>query len=163
MIRAGSRHDLSQIKQEMNKTLRSYTWRFFKMRATIANTTDEYVIHYFQNALFSKHTYHYFGRNLDYYRGTPQQWHGGPTRRMRRTSASPSATMTSRATTTTTPTKVSGTTWETPENASETMKSWMLSTIHGARSQGTIKLSSRKSCTSDARCTQIQNIRSSSA
>jgi hypothetical protein len=25
MIRAGTRHDLSQVKQEMNETLRSYT------------------------------------------------------------------------------------------------------------------------------------------
>jgi hypothetical protein len=29
MIRAGTRHDLSQVKQEMNETLRSYTRRFF--------------------------------------------------------------------------------------------------------------------------------------
>jgi hypothetical protein len=58
MIRAGTRHDLSQVKQEMNETLRSYTWRFFETRATIANITDEDVIRCFQNGLFSKHTYH---------------------------------------------------------------------------------------------------------
>jgi hypothetical protein len=29
MIRAGTRHDFSQVKQEMNETLRSYTRRFF--------------------------------------------------------------------------------------------------------------------------------------
>jgi hypothetical protein len=47
----------------MNKTLRSYTQRFFKMGATNANITDEDVICCFQNSLFSKHTYHDFGRN----------------------------------------------------------------------------------------------------
>ncbi|RLM78841.1 hypothetical protein C2845_PM12G27030 [Panicum miliaceum] len=47
----------------MNKTLRSYTWRFFEMRATIANITDDDVIRCFQNGLFSKHTYHNFGCN----------------------------------------------------------------------------------------------------
>jgi hypothetical protein len=47
----------------MNKTLRSYTRRFFKMRATITNITDEDVICCFQNELFSKHTYHDFGHN----------------------------------------------------------------------------------------------------
>jgi hypothetical protein len=33
------------------------------MRATIANITDEDVIRYFQNDLFSKHTYHDFRCN----------------------------------------------------------------------------------------------------
>jgi hypothetical protein len=63
MIRAGTRHDLSQVKQEMNETLRSYTQHFFETRATIANITDEDVIRCFQNELFSKRTYHDFGRN----------------------------------------------------------------------------------------------------
>jgi hypothetical protein len=63
MIRAGTHHDLSQVKQELNETLRSYTRCFFEMRATIANITDEDIIHCFQNGLFSKHTYHYFGHN----------------------------------------------------------------------------------------------------
>jgi hypothetical protein len=49
----------------------------------------------------------------------------------------------------TTPTKAGGTTLETPKNASQTMKSWLLSAIHGARSRGTIKLNLRKSCTSN--------------
>jgi hypothetical protein len=47
----------------MNETLRSYTRRFFETRVTIANITDEDVIRCFQNRLFSKHTYHDFGRN----------------------------------------------------------------------------------------------------
>jgi hypothetical protein len=53
MIRVSTRHDLSHVKQEMNETLRS----------TITNITDEDVIRCFQNRLFSKHTYHDFGRN----------------------------------------------------------------------------------------------------
>jgi hypothetical protein len=63
IIRVGTRHDLSQVKQEMNETLRSYTRRFFETCATIANITVEDVIRCFQNGLFSKHTYHDFGRN----------------------------------------------------------------------------------------------------
>jgi hypothetical protein len=63
MIRAGTRHDLSQVKQEMNETLRSYTQCFFDTRATIANITDEDVIHCFQHGLFSKNMYHDFGSN----------------------------------------------------------------------------------------------------
>jgi hypothetical protein len=63
IIRAGTRHDVSQVKQEMNKTLRSYTQCFFEIRATIANITDEDVIHYFQNSLGSKNIYRNFGRN----------------------------------------------------------------------------------------------------
>jgi hypothetical protein len=61
MIRAGIRHNLSHVKQEMNETLRSYTRCFLKTRATIANITDENIIRCFQNRLFSKHTYHNFG------------------------------------------------------------------------------------------------------
>jgi hypothetical protein len=63
MIRAGTRHDLFQVKQEMNETLRSYTRCFFETHATIANITNEDVIHSFQNGLFSKNTYHDFRRN----------------------------------------------------------------------------------------------------
>jgi hypothetical protein len=47
----------------MNETLRSYTRCFFKTRTTITNITDEDVIRYFQNGLFSKHTYHDFKCN----------------------------------------------------------------------------------------------------
>jgi hypothetical protein len=63
MIRVGTRHDLSQVKQEMKETLRSYTRRFFETRTTITNITDEDIIHCFQHGLFSKNTYHDFGRN----------------------------------------------------------------------------------------------------
>jgi hypothetical protein len=44
MIKAGTRHDLFPVKQEMNETLMSYTRCFFKTRATITNITDEDVI-----------------------------------------------------------------------------------------------------------------------
>jgi hypothetical protein len=54
MIRAGTRHDLSQVKQEMNETLSFYTRCFFEMRATITNITDEEIIRCFQNGLFLK-------------------------------------------------------------------------------------------------------------
>jgi hypothetical protein len=57
ILRAGTRHDLSQVKQEGNETLRSYTRRFFEIHATIANITDEDVIHCFQNSLGSKNIY----------------------------------------------------------------------------------------------------------
>jgi hypothetical protein len=63
MIRVGPRHDLSQVKQEMNETLRSYVCCFFETPATIANITNEDVICCFQNGLFLKHMYHDFGRN----------------------------------------------------------------------------------------------------
>jgi hypothetical protein len=83
------------------------------------------------------------------------------TRRTRRTIASLSATMTSRATATTTSTKVIGTTRGIQENASQTKKSRLFSAIHGARSRGTIKYNFRKSCTNGARCTRSQSIHSS--
>jgi hypothetical protein len=41
----------------MNKTLRSYTQRFFEMHDTITSITNEDVIRCFQNRLFSKHRY----------------------------------------------------------------------------------------------------------
>jgi hypothetical protein len=50
MIRAGTHHDLSKVKQELNETLRSYTQRFFEIQATIANITDEDIIRYFRMA-----------------------------------------------------------------------------------------------------------------
>jgi hypothetical protein len=63
MIRVGTRHDLSQVKQEMNETLTPYTRHFFKTRATIANIIDDDIIHCFQNGLFSKYMYQDFGSN----------------------------------------------------------------------------------------------------
>jgi hypothetical protein len=63
MLHVGTHHNLSQVKQEENETLRSYTRCFFEMRATIANITDEDIIHCFQNSPGSKNIYRDFGRN----------------------------------------------------------------------------------------------------
>jgi hypothetical protein len=63
MLRSGTRHDLSQVNQEENATLRSYTRRFFEMCATIANITNEDVIQCIQNSLGSKNIYCDLGRN----------------------------------------------------------------------------------------------------
>jgi hypothetical protein len=46
--------------------------------------------------------------------------------------------------------RASGTTWGTPESASQTKKSWLLSATHVTRSRGTMSLSLRKSCTNNA-------------
>jgi hypothetical protein len=51
----------------------------------------------------------------------------------------------------------------TPESASRTMKSRLLSAIRMARSQGTMTHSLRKSCTNNARCTRSHDTRSLSA
>jgi len=64
MICAGTKHDLSQVKQEENETLRSYTRCFLEICATIANISDEDVICCFRNGLASKLTYRDFGCNL---------------------------------------------------------------------------------------------------
>jgi hypothetical protein len=116
---------LSHVKQEENETLRSYIRHFFKMRATITNITDEDVIHCFQNSLGSKNMYYDFGRNrpktIVELHDMMQRW---PIKRMRRTSASPSATTTS-ITMVTAPTKASGTTRNPLESASQTTKSWL--------------------------------------
>jgi hypothetical protein len=63
MLHAGTRHDLSQVKQKENGNLRSYSRHFFKKRTTITNTTDEDVIHCFKNSLGSKNIYRDFGCN----------------------------------------------------------------------------------------------------
>jgi hypothetical protein len=119
MIRAGTRHDLSQVKQEMNETLRSYTRRFFMMRATIANITDEDIMRYFQNSLFSKHMYHDFGRNR---LNTTVELHDMMARWADQEDVEndrfPKATTTDRAMATTTSTRASGTTRGTPKSVS---------------------------------------------
>ena len=64
MIPKGTKHDLSQVKQEKSETLRSYTRHFFETRATIAEISDEDTIRCFRNGLYAKMTYREFGRNL---------------------------------------------------------------------------------------------------
>jgi hypothetical protein len=51
ITRAGTRHDLAQCKLECNKLLRSYTRRFFNVRATIANILEEDIIDCFYNGI----------------------------------------------------------------------------------------------------------------
>jgi hypothetical protein len=63
ITRAGTRHDLAQCKQERNELLRSYTRRFFDVRATIANITEEDIIDCIYNSLTDPGIYRDFGRN----------------------------------------------------------------------------------------------------
>jgi hypothetical protein len=63
ITRAGTRHDLAQCKQERNKLLRSYTRRFFDVRATIANISEEDIIDCFYNGITDPGIYRDFGRN----------------------------------------------------------------------------------------------------
>jgi hypothetical protein len=63
ITRAGTHHDLAQCKQERNKLLRSYTRRFFDVRATIANISEEDIIDCFYNGLTDPGIYRVFGRN----------------------------------------------------------------------------------------------------
>jgi hypothetical protein len=51
ITRAGTRHDLAQCKQERNELLRSYTRRFFDVRATIANISEDDIIDCFYNGI----------------------------------------------------------------------------------------------------------------
>jgi hypothetical protein len=44
-------------------------------------------------------------------------------------------------------------TWGTPESASQTKKSRLMSVIHVARSRGRMTHNLRKSCTNNAQCT----------
>jgi hypothetical protein len=60
---AGTRHDLAQCKQERNKLLRSYTRRFFDVRATITNISEEDIIDCFYNGITDPDIYRDFGRN----------------------------------------------------------------------------------------------------
>jgi hypothetical protein len=63
IARAGTLHDLAQCKQERNKLLRSYTHRFFDVRATIANISEDDIIDCFYNGITDPGIYRDFGRN----------------------------------------------------------------------------------------------------
>ncbi|RLN33684.1 retrotransposon protein, putative, Ty3-gypsy subclass [Panicum miliaceum] len=63
IARVGTRHDLSQCKQERNELPRSYTRRFFDTRATIANISESNVIDCFHNGLTDQALFRDFGRN----------------------------------------------------------------------------------------------------
>jgi hypothetical protein len=63
IARAGTCHDLAQCKQERNELLRSYTCRFFDVRATIANISEDDIIDCFYNGITDPGIYRDFGRN----------------------------------------------------------------------------------------------------
>jgi hypothetical protein len=63
IARAGTRHDLAQCKQERNELLRSYTRRFFDVRATIANISEDDIIDCFYNGITDPGIYRDFRRN----------------------------------------------------------------------------------------------------
>jgi hypothetical protein len=60
---SGTRHDLAQCKQERNKLLWSHTRRFFDVRATIANISEDNIINCFYNGITDPGIYRDFGRN----------------------------------------------------------------------------------------------------
>jgi hypothetical protein len=63
MAHAGTRHDLAQCKQDSNELLRSYIGRFFIVRTTIANISEEDIIDCFYNSIIDPGIYRDFGRN----------------------------------------------------------------------------------------------------
>jgi hypothetical protein len=63
ITRAGTRPDLAQCKQERNELLQSYTCRFFNVRTTIANISEEDIINCFYNSITDLGIYRDFGRN----------------------------------------------------------------------------------------------------
>jgi hypothetical protein len=63
ITRAGTHHDLAQCKQVRNEFLRSYTRRFFDVRATIVNISEEDIIDCFYNGITDLGSYRDFGRN----------------------------------------------------------------------------------------------------
>jgi hypothetical protein len=54
--------DLAMVKQEQGETLRKYMRRFFDKRTTIVDVTDKEVIDLFQDGLYHRRTFEYFGR-----------------------------------------------------------------------------------------------------
>ena len=58
-----TRHALAMCKQEPGEAIRSYVKRFFDTRATIANVSDEDVIHYFHDGITTQSFYLDFGHN----------------------------------------------------------------------------------------------------
>jgi hypothetical protein len=63
ITRAGTRHYLAQCKQERNELLWSYTRRFFDVRATITNISEDDIIDCFYNGITDPGIYRDFGRN----------------------------------------------------------------------------------------------------
>jgi len=61
--RVATRHTLAMCKQEPGETLRSYIKRFFDMRTTITNVSNEDVIDYFHDGITTQSLYRDFGQN----------------------------------------------------------------------------------------------------
>ena len=62
MTHAGTRHDLSQCKQNKKESLRDYTKHFFKKCATVANITEDDIIDCYHKGLFDRYIFRDFGR-----------------------------------------------------------------------------------------------------
>jgi hypothetical protein len=62
MGRSGTRMDLAMVKQELGETLRKYMQRFFNKRATVVDVSDKEVIDLFQDGIYHRRTFEYFGR-----------------------------------------------------------------------------------------------------
>jgi hypothetical protein len=54
--------DLAMVKQDQGETLRKYMRCFFDKRATVVDVTDKEVIDLFQDGLYHRRTFEYFGR-----------------------------------------------------------------------------------------------------
>jgi hypothetical protein len=63
ITRACTHHDLAQCQQEHNELLWSYTRRFFDVRATIVNISEEDIIDCFYNSITDLGIYRDFGWN----------------------------------------------------------------------------------------------------
>jgi hypothetical protein len=63
IARVGTHHDPAKCKLECNKLLRSYTRRFFDVRATIENISEEDIIDCFYNGITDPDIYRDFGQN----------------------------------------------------------------------------------------------------
>jgi hypothetical protein len=160
ITRAGTRHDPAQCKQERNELLRSYTRRFFDVRATIANISDEDIIDCFYNGITDPGIYRDFGQNRpktvaglrDMIHDWSEQEEKMRERFPRRNDSNlrrPNDNRNERA---------SGTIRIHPENASQMISSWLWIIPPEARSQRRRK-SSRNSCKRNAHGIQVPIMR----
>jgi YD repeat-containing protein len=62
MGRSSTRMDLAMVKQEQGETLRKYMRLFFDKSATVVDVTDKEFIDLFQDGLYHRRTFEYFGR-----------------------------------------------------------------------------------------------------
>ena len=144
------KHNLSQVKQEVNETLRSYTHHFFEIRTTIADISDEDTIRCFRNRLYAKLTYHEFRRNLANttieLRDMMQRWANQVDEENERFPQ-----RTDKHGNDAVPTRTSATSQDHPVSTCQTIKSQLSSAASTAGSPGSYKTNSRRSYTSSAR------------